>query len=68
MVITANEKGELRGFSQGNLHIMPTNDLRDHVDSTDCWCKPTQDDENSNLFIHHSMDRREEYEDRRKMS
>jgi hypothetical protein len=43
-------------------HVMPINDLRPHVDSPDCWCKPTQDDECENVFIHHALDEREKYE------
>jgi len=51
-----------------DLHITPTHDLRDHVMSPDCWCGPTQDDVDPALYIHHSMDRREEYEEGRKPS
>lgn len=51
-----------------NIHTMPLNDLREHVDSPDCWCRPTEDSEAVGLFIHHSLDRREEYEQGRKPS
>lgn len=45
-----------------NQHVMPIDDLREHCDSPECWCLPTQDDEESELYVHHSMDRREAYE------
>lgn len=40
-------------------------DLREHTASPDCWCK-TELDEESQAWVHHSMDRREEYEAGRK--
>ena len=40
-------------------HVLPINDLRDHFDSEECWCKPTYDD---GAIVHHSADRREFYE------
>jgi nicotinamide mononucleotide adenylyltransferase len=48
------------------LHIVPINDLREHIASTDCWCKPTEDVKFDDIWIHHSMDKREEYEEGRK--
>ena len=46
----------------GDIHVMPVDDLREHVDSRDCWCRPTYDD---GVWVHHSMDLREEYEEGR---
>jgi len=46
-------------------HVVPLNDYRDHETSHKCWCKPYEDD---GLWIHNSMDRREEYEEGRKPS
>ncbi|MDB5848251.1 MAG: hypothetical protein JWP29_2003 [Rhodoferax sp.] len=46
-------------------HVYPLNDLREHEISSTCWCKPTEDD---GVMVHHSMDRREEYENGRKPS
>jgi hypothetical protein len=43
----------------GDLHVVPLDDLRPHVESDICWCNPTDDD---GLWVHHSLDRREEYE------
>jgi len=42
-------------------HVIPINDLREHVPSPDCWCRPPPDDEHD-VFTHHAMDRREDYE------
>lgn len=39
-----------------------SDDLREHTLSLDCWCRPAIDTEESRVVIHHSMDRREEYE------
>ena len=58
-------KPELRPDEQ---HVMPVNDLREHESNAQCWCNPTQDEEEPSIYIHHSMDRREEYEQGRKAS
>ena len=50
------------------IHVVPLNDLKDHVASTECWCKPTEDVEWPDVWVHHSMDRREEYEEGREKS
>lgn len=48
------------------IHVLPINDLRAHTCSTECWCHPdVDDDEGEGIAIHHSMDRREEYEEGR---
>ena len=49
------------------VHVLPLNDLREHTASADCWCKPTLDGDDP-IYVHHSMDRREEYENGRKPS
>lgn len=49
----------------GTFHIIPINDLREHKESKDCWCKPKQDIEEPSLYIHNSLDKREEYENGR---
>jgi hypothetical protein len=46
-------------------HVVPVNDLREHVTDGDCWCNPTIDEEYF-IVIHHSMDERETYEEGRK--
>lgn len=46
--------------------VFPLGDLREHdPDSEACWCNPTYDD---GVLVHHSADRREEYEQGRKVS
>ena len=40
-------------------HVVPMDDLRPHSSSRDCWCKPRQDEEESTVWIHHSLDGRE---------
>jgi hypothetical protein len=42
----------------GDRHVMPISDLREHAERG-CWCGPTDDE---GVMVHHSMDRREEYE------
>jgi hypothetical protein len=37
----------------------------EHITSADCWCKPTELEDG--IFVHHSMDRREEYEEGREL-
>lgn len=39
-------------------HVMPIDDLREHIDSIDCWCKPTIK-ENGSVVVHNSLDGRE---------
>ena len=41
------------------LHILPVNDLRDHEESENCWCRPRYED---GVIIHNAMDQRELYE------
>lgn len=49
------------------FHVYPLNDFRPHeVDGKSCWCNPTVDQDG--VIVHNSMDRREEYEEGRKMS
>jgi hypothetical protein len=44
------------------VHVVPVDDLRDHVCTAQCWCQPTQDEEEPLLYVHHAMDQRELYE------
>lgn len=43
----------------GRPHVYPIDDLRPHDIEGECWCKPTYDE---GVVVHHSMDRREEFE------
>ncbi len=51
----------------GELHVKPLNDHRKHESDKGCWCKPTPDEVCTNLFVHHSMDERESYEEGRSL-
>ena len=52
-----------RIMNTNNLHVVPTNDLREHESSVSCWCSPTPDESEPNVYIHHSMDGREAFEE-----
>lgn len=43
----------------GVPHVRPLADLRPHALAADCWCGPTDDE---GVLVHHSMDKREEFE------
>jgi len=45
-----------------HFHIVPVYDLRDHAADPDCWCNPTEDGEDPGIWVHHAMDKRDEYE------
>jgi len=47
----------------GDLHVLPLDDLRPHIEDEGCWCNPTEDDD---VWVHHSLDRREDYEGSRR--
>ena len=58
--------GWIAEFSDGHPpQVIPTLDLREHERSSRCWCCPTWDE---GVVVHHSMDRREEYENGRRKS
>lgn len=45
-----------------DLHCLPLNDLREHEQSSDCWCRPVEIFDASMhapVFVHDSMDGRE---------
>lgn len=52
----------MSGDGYGIWHVTPINDLIEHEDSADCVCGPDQDTECARLYIHNSLDRREERE------
>jgi hypothetical protein len=54
--------------NDARVHVVPLNDLREHTASPDCWCKPTEDDEYPDVWVHHSMDEREQYDQGRNKS
>ncbi len=46
----------------GNLHVTPEDDLREHILSLACWCHPTRDEAEPRVIFHHAMDQRERWE------
>ena len=46
-----------------SYHIIPENDFREHISSSDCWCKPQLTDGLDNCYTHPSADGREHLED-----
>jgi len=42
------------------IHVLPVNDLRDHVESETCWCNPQTDE--LGVVVHNALDQRELYE------
>jgi hypothetical protein len=49
----------------GRMHVVPIDDDYGHSTTCTCWCSPTDDD---GILVHHSADKREEYERGRKTS
>ena len=48
------------------IHIIPVEDLREHAERIDCWCRPRVEvEENGILIVHHALDGREDYEEGR---
>lgn len=47
-----------------DIHVMPVGDLREHIMSADCPCKPDIEVVGADLiYIHHSWDGREYFEE-----
>ncbi len=46
----------------GEFHIVPTLDTREHLAEIDCWCCPLRDTDDKTLIIHNSADKRELHE------
>ena len=42
-------------------HSEPINDLRPHLHTVHCWCRPVEDDVAPDFWLHQPMDRREDY-------
>jgi hypothetical protein len=55
------EHGWLSIFHPDESHVIPQNDLKPHDTSAGCWCGPTENAEYP-IFVHHSMDGREDFE------
>ena len=39
-----------------DTHVLPVGDFKEHVESENCWCRPSRDGE---VIVHNSMDGRE---------
>jgi hypothetical protein len=50
-----------------DIHVLPVNDLRGHLESDTCWCRPRREEEGASaIIVHNAMDQRETYERGRK--
>lgn len=59
--------GSLCGWAQfkddlDNFHVIPINDTKFHTASEACFCKPTEEFERADIFVHHALDQREYYD------
>lgn len=45
-----------------HFHIIPAGDIDLHRADPTCWCSPEEDPEDPGIWVHHAMDRRDEYE------
>ena len=46
-------KRDPESYGQGTIHVVPRDDVQEHLSSVKCWCKPDQDTQAPNLYIHH---------------
>lgn len=46
-------------------HVLPINDLKEHIESENCHCNPRKTIEG--VIVHNSFDRREDFEELRRM-
>lgn len=54
--------------STDTWHVVPLNDLKEHVDAETCWCRPDVEYVGVGTIVtHHAMDERESYEQGRKL-
>ena len=45
-----------------SVHVIPINDIQNHILSQECWCQPYEDPDCDGVWIHTSADGRELYE------
>ncbi len=62
----AIEKAVRLAKDDGPWHVLPNNDLRDHIDTDECWCSPIEVEDD--VWVHRPLDGRDEYERGRKPS
>lgn len=48
-------------------HLVPLDDLEPHTLAEDCRCRPNEDAVMPDYWAHNAFDRREDYEDGRKL-
>lgn len=46
----------------GNKHVVPIKDEKEHDLDEQCWCRPRHDKDDKTVIIHRSKDRREDHE------
>lgn len=48
----------------GDIHVVPVNDIIEHEDIRQCWCRPRIEraDTPCAIVVHHSADGREHFE------
>lgn len=56
-------KWETIPIGTADIHVVPRDDLREHETNRQCWCHPNEAPDCQDVVIHHSMDRREDYEE-----
>jgi hypothetical protein len=56
-----SDRWEVLGLENGETHVMPIGDMREHDESPNCWCCPWYDE---SVWVHISIDRREIFERR----
>jgi hypothetical protein len=49
----------------GNVHVIPVKDIKEHEESITCWCRPNVSADYENLVIHNAF--AEEYGDERNL-
>lgn len=55
--------------TEGDIHVIPNNDIEPHDISEGCWCHPVDaPDSEDFVWIHNSKDGRETYELGRKLN
>lgn len=37
------------------IHVIPTQDIKPHIETIFCWCRPIRDADNSNVVIHNAF-------------
>lgn len=57
------DDGDGTNMAEGDVHVLPINDLREHERTRDCWCHPdcTREpyEEGPVIVTHQSLDGRE---------